>query len=532
MSGRYKDANERIRELEAELARLRTATEARLNYAAVEIESVRRQASSRRAPATVFIGRLSQSEVNAKIRKRDLGNFSDGGNLQLAISRGAKPDSDVIASWLFRWTKTLRHAAPGHPGVYKTESMGLGSARLVSLEDARRKAHHFRELLADGKDPKVERLNILCEEQSAKDCLRTLEQVGEEYIEKKISKRSPGYKQRMRQLLRDNVLNKEYKLTTAGETKTIKVGTLPIQRVTRQIILKDCGFEEFWNNQNPSATGLQQLLDKMYDYARERGYYVGNSPMAWRGGLEHVLPASKDVHTVKHHPELNYKTAPTFLQQYLRKHSYRRSWPRGIAPNGQSINSLMIELALLTGTRVGEIVGAEWQEIDYVTMTWTVPWEHTKRNEPNHPHRMPITRSMLRIFQVMQEMRTDPSPQAPIFPSHHKRWVQSHRRIASQTLLRIVKQLQPDFGEEFVNHGFRSTLKNWCKANGYLESWYEEQVHHKEKGKVKQAYGGDDLLDQRRVMMAAYDGYLNTTPPPAKEAEADNVVKLSKRRTG
>src|SRR5262249_32824924 len=155
--------------------------------------------------------------------------------------------------------------------------------------DARRDAHHYRELLAQGKDPQVEKLGDLCEQQAAKGRMRTLEQVCEEYIEAKLSKKSPGYAQRMRQLLRDNVLNKEHKL---GD-QLIKVGALPIQRVTRQIILKDCGFEQFWNNQFQSAKGLRGLLDKIYGYAREMGYYIGSSPMAWRGGLEHVLPAPK-----------------------------------------------------------------------------------------------------------------------------------------------------------------------------------------------------------------------------------------------
>src|SRR5262249_32612283 len=152
--------------------------------------------------------------------KRELGTFPDGGNLQLEIRAGAKPGSDVIASWLFRWTETLR------PGVYKGHSMGLRSARLVPLEDARAKAQHFRALFAEGKAPKVEPLNRLCDEQSVKDRLRTLEQVGEEYIEGKISRRSAGYKQHMRQLLRDNILKKEQNLTATGQT--IKVGAMPI----------------------------------------------------------------------------------------------------------------------------------------------------------------------------------------------------------------------------------------------------------------------------------------------------------------
>jgi integrase len=529
---RKKDANDRIRELEAELARQRIEREASEARFAAELDLLRRQAQTRREAQPVYLGNLTQSQVNAKIRKREFGSYSDGGCLQLDIRPGAKSESAIIASWLFRWTETLR------PGKQRTRSMGLGSARVVSLQAARKAAQHLREVRKEGKDPMAERLERLCEAQSAKDLVRTLEQVGEEYIEAKISMRSRGYQQRMRQVLRDNILIKEHKFTATGET--IKVGAMPIQRVTRSIILKDCGFEQLWNEEqkkiqqgaagNPTAVGLMGLLDKMYGYAREKGYYVGNSPMAWRGGLEHVLPAPKDVHRPKHHPALTYQNAPTFLQQHLRKHRYRRVWPIGTGPDGRSINSYMVELALLTGTRVGEIIAAEWQELDFSTMTWTVPWQHTKRHEPDQNHRMPITRSMLSIFQLMQQIRTDPSPQAPIFPSHHKRWVQSHRRVGSGTLLRVVKQLAPGFGEEFVNHGFRSTLKDWCQANGYPDSWYQEQVHHKEKGKVNQAYGQDDLLEQRRGMMAAYDAYLNTAPQPAKDKEADNIIDLTNRR--
>jgi integrase len=526
---RNQNPDRRIRELEAELARVRRENEAQLTHFTAELETVRRQATARRGPATIFTGHLTQTEVNNKIRKRELGVFSDGGNLCLCINRGAKPDSDVIASWLFRWTETLR------PGVYKTRSIGLGmSARMMALEDARAKAQQFRQLLAEGKDPKIERLNMLCDEQSAKNLVRTLEEIAEEYTKAKLSKRSPGHMLRVRQLLRDNVLNKEHKLAVTG--MTIKVGTMPIQRVTRQIILQDCGFEQFWNEHNPGAEILKGVLDKMFNYAREKGYYVGNSPMAWRGGLEHVLLAQKDVHKVKHHSSkaVTYQTAPTFLQQHLRKHHYRRAWPIGTGPDGRPVNCYMIELALLTGTRVSEIISATWDQIDYDTMTWTVPGEKTKRKEPDYPHRMPITHSPAAIFELMQQMRTDPSPQAPIFPSHHKRWVESHRRVGSQTLMRVMRQIGSELGKNFVNHGFRTTLKDWCKAGGckvpgFNMTWYEEQVHHKEKGKVQQAYGHDDLLEQRRGMMTEWDNYLNTVPPPAK-AKTSNLIKLAERR--
>ena len=76
----------------------------------------------------------------------------------------------------------------------------------------------------------------------------------------------------------------------------------------------------------------------MYGYAREKGYYIGDSPMAWRGALEHVLKAPRDVHRVVHHTGLNYQTAPTFLQQHLRTYQYNRAWPIGLGPDGRPIN--------------------------------------------------------------------------------------------------------------------------------------------------------------------------------------------------
>lgn len=511
--------NERIRELEAELKRQRIEREANDARLFAELDLLRRQSAARKPAMPVLLGKLTQRFVNSKIRNREIGTYVDGGGLQLEVRRGAKPDSNVIASWLLRWSDTLQ------PGLYRGRSMGLGSARDVPLEDAREKALHYRRLRnEEGKDPKDVHLAMLCDAQAASDKLRTFEQVTEEYLEKKLSKRSPVYRQHMRSLLQEHILEKEHK---AGD-RVFKVGAMPIQKVTRLILLKDCGFEKLWDEHNPSAGKLLGVIHPMYGYAREMGYYTGDSPMAWRGGLEHVLKAPRDVHRVAHHPGLNYQTAPTFLQQHLRTYQYKRAWPIGLGPDGRPINCYMIELLLLTGTRVSEIVGARWNEIDLTSMTWTVPWDNTKRKEPGKDHRMPITRSMLPIIQLMGEMRTDLAPEAPVFPSHHKRWVQSHRRVASQTLLRVIKQLQPGFGQQFVNHGFRTTLKDWCRAKGYPDSWYDAQVHHKEKGKVNQAYGQDDLLEQRRAMMGNWDAYLTARPLPAKEA--DNVIELTKRR--
>lgn len=48
---------------------------------------------------------------------------------------------------------------------------------------------------------------------------------------------------------------------------------------------------------------------------------------------------------------------------------------------GNRQTALMMELALLTFTRVGEQSQARWEEIDFDKALWTIPPEHRKLQE-------------------------------------------------------------------------------------------------------------------------------------------------------
>lgn len=51
-----------------------------------------------------------------------------------------------------------------------------------------------------------------------------------------------------------------------------------------------------------------------------------------------------------------------------------------------------------------------------------------------------------------------------------------------------------------VPHGFRTSLKDWWKTNGFPMDWWEIQVDHR-GDTLDQSYGEDDLLEQRRGKM-------------------------------
>src|SRR5262249_27225781 len=80
---------------------------------------------------------------------------------------------------------------------------------------------------------------------------------------------------------------------------------------------------------------------------------------------------------------------------------------------------------------------------------------------------------------------------------------------------------------KITGHGFRSTLRDWCRANRFPGEWWDIQVDHKLGNKTSQAYGHDKLVEERRGMMELWGEYLSH---PAPELKTDGVVNLAEKR--
>jgi integrase len=81
-------------------------------------------------------------------------------------------------------------------------------------------------------------------------------------------------------------------------------------------------------------------------------------PARWRGHLDKLLPARSKVRRVEHHAALPYAELPGFLVS-LREQ--------------EGIASRALEFAILTAARTGEVIGAQWSEMDLLEKTWTLP---------------------------------------------------------------------------------------------------------------------------------------------------------------
>ena len=86
---------------------------------------------------------------------------------------------------------------------------------------------------------------------------------------------------------------------------------------------------------------------------------------------------------------------------------------RGIEADGISQTvRLAIRFLLLTGQRIGEVVNAEWSEIDFDNAVWTLPGEKVKNGKPHRvplsPQAIAILRQARLIIDEMQQRKEKP----------------------------------------------------------------------------------------------------------------------------
>lgn len=256
-------------------------------------------------------------------------------------------------------------------------------------------------------------------------------------------------------------------------------------------------------------------LNRIFDLAINKYYPGGKNPAAWKT-LQYMLP--DDPHRVEHHKSVPHGEMGRFMEKTRAYVDDRRGHKRI-----RTTVSFAVEFIALTGARGNEVRKAQWKEIDIGRMVWTAPWQNLKMGHKHHTDlERPITKSMLAVLEEIRGRRLDRSPDAFVFPA---KWAKDGMLNRPNFNQFIREQLGWEI--DATNHGFRSTLKDWCRANKFPEAWYEIQVDHALGNKVGQAYGHDKLLDQRRGMMELWDEYCSK---PAPEPKAGEVVNLSDKR--
>jgi integrase len=134
---------------------------------------------------------------------------------------------------------------------------------------------------------------------------------------------------------------------------------------------------------------------------------------------------------------------------------------------------LALKLQLITGQRKGEVVGAEWADIDLANKWWTIPKEKAKNNLP---HRVPLSPLALKLIKETKESSKESSF---LFPSPLKE--DSH--ITEPAIDRAIRNNRELFDiKHFVPHDLRRTVASQMTSMGISRLTVSKILNHVESG--------------------------------------------------
>ena len=392
------------------------------------------------------IGKLTALDVS---RAKKRGYYGDGGGLYLLVGpSGAK-------SWVFRFREAGR-----------LREMGLGPLHTIGLAEARQKAQGCRKARLDGRDPiemrRAERMGARLEAAKAvtfKDCADLY-----------IASHKAGWR---------NPKHAAQWPSTLGTYVYPTLGGLPVQAVDVGLVMK--ALEPIWTVKPETAGRVRGRIESVLDWATARGYREGENPARWRGHLENLLPKKSKVRRVEHHAALPYADIARFIPELRRQ---------------EGVAACALEFAILTAARTGELIGARWDEINFVERLWVVPGERMKAGKE---HRVPLSDTALSILAEMQKVRQSDF----VFPG-----AKARRPLSNMAFLMLLRRMRRG---DLTAHGFRSTFSDWCSERTNFPAEVREMaLAHTVSDKVEAAYRRGDLFQKRRHLMEAWAKFCAT----------------------
>ncbi|MDO8863705.1 tyrosine-type recombinase/integrase [Haliea sp. E1-2-M8] len=392
--------------------------------------------------------------VSSLLKTGAPGLYSSGKGLYLKVN------GINSGSWIFRYKING-----------KTGKIGLGSSDTVGLAEAALLAAEQRKLTAKGVDPKAHREAV---EKQAEAQGVTFDMVAADYI---AAQRSSWKNAKHAQ---------QWENTLATYASPI-IGNLAPADVTTEQVLEI--LQPIWNTKNETADRVRNRIEKVLNAAKARKLRTGENVAAWRGHLE-LLLAKRTTTDRKHHPALPWDRMSAFWSELSKK---------------TSASAQALQLAILTGLRTGEILGAYWSEFDLERRIWTVPARRMKIKTKDH--RVPLSGAALNLLETIPR-----SSSGLLFEG-----LKVGRPISNMAMLMLVRGMdetqaggwRDNQGNIITPHGFRSTFRDWAAENTAFENIVVEQaLAHTIANQAEAAYRRGDLLERRRELMEAWARYV------------------------
>ncbi len=382
---------------------------------------------------------IRKAKPSGKLEK-----LSDGFGLQLHIT----PSGSKLWRGAYRF-------------IGKQKTYTLGSYPDVSLADAREKWLKAKALLAEGRDPLIERKQKKAANIAAHEC--RLRDVAHEWRAVKFPKKSPTADDYLRRV-EVNVFP--------------DLGDMPISMITPPMLLKSIRRIEARGALNMSNQ-VQKYLRRIFDFGIASGYCTEN-------------PAAPIKEAMKPHKAGNFaaidtEDLPTLIRDFI-----------GYTQRMGIQTQVAFRLMMHAFVRTSELVKAPWDEIDFDKALWIVPEDRMKKGKD---HIVPMSRQVVALFRSMEVL------------SRGRKYVSPHRskpmeHMDSNTVRRALERM--GYKGKMTGHGFRSLAMSTIKQElGYPHEIVDLQLAHVKRDKVDQAYDRAQWLKERTKMMQDWSDYLD-----------------------
>lgn len=386
------------------------------------------------------LNRLSARTVQTV---KDPGMLADGGGLYLVIDpRGTK-----------RWTFVFQWEG-------KRKEFGLGSAKTVSLSDARDAALKARKLVQGGVNPILDRRH-------ERGAVPTFGAVADDLV----ADLTPQWD--------SPKTAHQWTMTMTVYAKALR--EMPVDQVDTTAVLKI--LNPIWNTIPETASRTRMRIERVLDAAKARGYRTGENAARWRGHLALLLPNRQRL-SRGHHSSVPIAEMGAFMANL-------RGRP--------AMSGAALEFTILTAARTGETLGATWGEIDADRTVWSIPGERMKAGKS---HRVPLSARAVAILAEVAEARPCVAG-AFIFPRQDGKG-----QLSSMSMAMLMRRMGY---AQFTVHGFRSTFRDWVgEWTEFPSELAEAALAHAVGSQVERAYRRGDALERRRGLMDAWAEFCTT----------------------
>jgi integrase len=258
------------------------------------------------------------------------------------------------------------------PLTGKTREMGLGTFRDVTVEEAREARDAARLLVRKGIDPIELRSEKIVQQKLTAAKAMTFDACASAYIRA----HEPAWRNaKHRQAWRNSIA------TYASPI----FGNLAVTAIDINLVME--AIEPIWVVKPETAGRVRGRIESILDWATMRGFREGENPARWRGRLSILLPPHGKVRKVKHHAAMDYVALPKFMKALALQ--------PGMA-------AIALRFVIYTAARTGEVLNAEWSEVDLDAKVWTVPAERMKGGRT---HRVPLPPAAIALLKSLPKKK-------------------------------------------------------------------------------------------------------------------------------